>query len=51
MCSEWNGVAGVRGYQTMNLPVLIVSIKLWASYEPLRRHMLDILRPYILRDV
>jgi hypothetical protein len=51
MCSERNGATIMRGHQTMNFPVLIVGIRLRVSCEPLRRHMLDILHPYILQDV
>jgi hypothetical protein len=51
MCSKWNGVAGVRGHRTMNLPVSVVGTGLWASCEPLRRHVLNILWPYIPQDV
>jgi len=50
MCIERNGVAGVRGHRTMNLSVSVVGTGLWASYEPLRRHVLNILHPYIPRD-
>jgi len=47
MCIKRNEVASVRGHRTINLSVPVVGIGLWASCEPLRRHMLNILRPYI----
>jgi len=50
MCTKWNGAASVYGHQTMNLPVPVVGTKLWASCKPLRRHVLNILRPYIPWD-
>jgi hypothetical protein len=50
MCTEQDGAAGVRGHQTMNLPVPVVGTGLWASCEPLRRHVLNKLRTYIPRD-
>jgi hypothetical protein len=51
MCSERNGAAGVCGHRTMNLAIPVVGIGLWESCEPLKHHMLDILRLYILQDV
>jgi len=51
MYTEQNGADGVHGHRIMNLPVLVVGTGLWASCEPLRPHMLNILRPYIPRDV
>jgi len=51
MYSEQNRAADMRGHRTMNLPIPIVGTRLWASCEPLKYHMLDILRPYILQDV
>jgi hypothetical protein len=50
MCTERNGAASVRGHRTMNLSVLVVGTGLWASCEPLRHHVLNILCPYIPRD-
>jgi hypothetical protein len=50
MCTERNVAAGVCGHRTMNLSVPVVGIGLWASCEPLKCHMLNILRPYIPRD-
>ena len=50
MCIERNGVAGVRGHRTMNLPVKVIGAGLWALWELLRRHVLNICRPYISRD-
>jgi hypothetical protein len=51
MYNERNGATGVSGHQTMNLPVPVVGSGLLTSCEPLRRHVLNILRPYILQDV
>ena len=50
MCIEWNRVAGVCGHRTMNLPVSVIGTGLWALCEPLRCHVLNILRPYIPWD-
>jgi predicted metal-dependent hydrolase len=50
MCTERDGVAGVRGHRTMNLSVLIVSTGLWVSCEPLKHHVLNILHSYIPQD-
>jgi hypothetical protein len=47
MCTKRNGAAGVRGHQIMNLSVPVVGTGLWASCEPLKRHVLNILHPYI----
>jgi len=49
MCSD--RAASMRGDRTMNLSISAVGTELWASRELLRRHVLDILRPYILWDV
>jgi len=51
MCSKRNGAAGVRCHRFMNWPIPVASTGLWASCEPLRRHVLKIVRPYIFRDV
>jgi hypothetical protein len=51
MYTERNGAAGVRGNRTVNFPISILDIGLWASHEPFKRHVLNILHPYILRDV
>jgi len=51
MCSKWNGAASVRCHRAMNWPILVASTRLWASCEPLRRHVLNIVWPYIFRDV
>jgi hypothetical protein len=50
MCIERDRAADVRSQRTMNLSVLVVCTELWASCEPLRRHVQNILRPYIPRD-
>jgi len=51
MCSKRNGAASVRCHRAMNWPIPVASTGLWASCEPLRRHVLKIVRPYIFRDV
>ena len=51
MCSKRNGAASVSCHPAMNWPILVASTGLWASCEPLRRHVLKIVRPYIFRDV
>jgi hypothetical protein len=51
MCSKQNGATGVRCHQAMNWPIPVASTGLWASCEALRRHVLKIVRPYILQDV
>jgi hypothetical protein len=51
MCSKRNGVAGVRCHRTINWPIPVANTVLWAPCEPLRRHELKIVRPYICRDV
>jgi len=51
MCSKQNGAASVRCHPAMNWSILVASTGLWASCEPLRRHVLKIVRPYIFRDV
>jgi len=51
MCSKQNGAASVRCHRAMNWPIPVASTGLWASCEPLRRHVLKIVRPYIFRDV
>jgi len=51
MYSKQNGAAGVRCHRAMNWLILVASTGLWASCEPLRRHVLKIVRPYIFRDV
>jgi hypothetical protein len=51
MCSKQNGAASVRCHRAMNWPILVARTGLWASCEPLRRHVLNIVRPYIFRDV
>jgi hypothetical protein len=50
MCTEQDGGTGVRGHRTINLPVLVVGTVLWALWESLKHHMLNICRPYIPRD-
>jgi len=49
MCSD--GVASMRGDRTVNLSISAIGTRLWALCELLRRHVLDILRSYILWDV
>jgi hypothetical protein len=51
MWSKRNGAASVRCHPAMNWPISVASTGLWASCEPLRRHMLKIVWPYIFRDV
>jgi len=51
MCNKRNGAASVRCHRAMNWPILVASTGLWASCEPLKRHVLKIVRPYIFRDV
>jgi hypothetical protein len=51
MCTKRNEATGVRCHRTMNLQVSIASTGLWALCESLRRHMLNILWPYISPDV
>ena len=51
MCSKRNGAASVRCHPAMNWPIPVASTGLWASCEPLRRHVLKIVRPYIFQDV
>jgi hypothetical protein len=51
MCRKRNGAASVRCHRAMNWPIPVTSTRLWASCEPLRRHVLKIVRPYIFRDV
>jgi hypothetical protein len=51
MCSKRNGATSVRCHRAMNWQIPIASTGLWASCEPLRRHVLKIVRPYIFRDV
>jgi len=51
MCSKRNGAASVRCHRAMNWPIPVASTGLWASCEPLKRHVLKIVRPYIFRDV
>ena len=51
MCSKRNGAIGVHCHRAMNWPIPVASTELWASCEPLRRHVLKIGRPYIRRDV
>jgi len=51
MCSKRNGAASVRCHRVMNWQIPVASTGLWASSEPLRRHVLKIVRPYIFRDV
>jgi hypothetical protein len=51
MCSKRNGAASVSCHPAMNWPIPVASTELWASCEPLKRHVLKIVRPYIFRDV
>ena len=51
MCSKQNGAASVRCHRAMNWPILVASTGLLASCEPLRRHVLKIVRLYIFQDV
>jgi len=51
MWSKQNGAANVRCHPAMNWLILVASTGLWASCEPLRRHVLKIVRSYIFRDV
>jgi len=50
MYAEWDGSASVRGHQTMNLLVSVVGAGLWAPWEPLWGHVLNICRPYFPQD-
>jgi len=50
MCVERDGAAGVHGHRTMIFPVPIVGAGLWAPWEPLWGHVLNICCPYISRD-
>ena len=51
MCSKQNRAASVRCHRAMNWPIPVANTELWATYEPLRRHVLKIVRPYIFQDV
>jgi hypothetical protein len=51
MWSKRNGAANVRCHPAMNWPIPVASTGLWVSCEPLRRHVLNIVRPYIFQDV
>jgi len=51
MCNKRNGAVGVHCHRAMNWPIPVASTELWASCEPLRRHVLKIGRPYIRWDV
>jgi hypothetical protein len=51
MCNKQNGAASVRCHRAMNWPIPVASTGLWASYEPLKHHVLKIVRPYIFWDV
>jgi hypothetical protein len=51
MCGKRNEAASVRCHRAMNWLILVASTRLWASYEPLRRHVLKIVQPYIFQDV
>jgi hypothetical protein len=51
MWSKRNGAASVRCHPAMNWSIPVTSTGLWASCEPLRRHMLKIVQPYIFWDV
>ena len=51
MCSKRNGATSVRCHRAMNWPIPVASTGLWASCEPLIRHVLKIVRPCIFRDV
>jgi len=51
MSSKRNGAANVRCHPAMNWPIPVASTGLWTSCEPLRRHVLKIVRPYIFHDV
>jgi len=50
MCAEWDGSASVCGHRTMNLPIPVVGAELWAPWEPLLGHVLNICCPYFPRD-
>jgi hypothetical protein len=51
MCNKQNGATSVRCHRAMNWLIPVASTGLWALCEPLRRHVLKIVRPYIFRDV
>jgi len=51
MCSKRNRTASVRCHRAMNLSIPVASTRLWASCEPLRCHVLKIVRPYMFWDV
>jgi hypothetical protein len=51
MCSKRNRAANVCCHPAMNWPIPVASTGLWASCEPLRHHVLKIVRPYIFWDV
>jgi len=51
MCSKRNEAASVRCHPAINWLISIANTGLWASCEPLKRHVLKIVRPYIFRDV
>jgi hypothetical protein len=51
MCSKQNDAVSERCYRAMNWSIPVASTRLWASCEPLKRHVLKIVLPYIFRDV
>jgi hypothetical protein len=51
MCSKRNGAASVHCHRAMNWPIPVASTGLWVSCEPLRCHVLKMVRPYIFWDV
>jgi len=51
MCSKQNGAASVCCHRAMNWSIPVANTGLGASCEPLRCHMLKIVRPYIFWDV
>ena len=51
MCNKRNGAASMRCHRAMNWPIPVVSTGLWASCEPLKRHVLKIVQLYIFQDV
>jgi len=51
MWSKRNWAASVRCHPAMNWSIPVASTGLWASCEPLRRHVHKIVQPYIFRDV
>jgi hypothetical protein len=49
--NKQNGVVGVYGNWTMNIPVLIFHTGIWLSRETRKYHVLKVSRPYNFWDV